>query len=80
MASERKAGETSPRSRAASWWVDGLTATDAERELRRLIDSVTPPVAAGDRLILSAAGERYRSHVAAQGRLRGHILSEPEAT
>jgi hypothetical protein len=31
----------------------GLTMTDAERELRRLIDSVTPTAAAGDRLTLS---------------------------
>src|SRR5271157_4145934 len=46
----------------------GLTTTDAERELRRLIDSVTPIGAAGDRLILSEAGRRYRSHIAAQGR------------
>src|ERR1700730_6221136 len=53
----------------------GLTAAQAERELRRLIDETIPTVARGDRLTLSQVGERYRSHLEAQGRKRSTLAS-----
>ena len=52
----------------------GLTTTHAERALRRLIDRWCRRQPWGSPT-LAAAGERYRSHLAAQGRKRATVAS-----
>jgi integrase len=54
---------------------EGLTAAQAERELRRLMDDTIPTVARGDRLTLGDVGKRYRRHLEAQGRKRSTLAS-----
>jgi integrase len=47
---------------------DGLTRRQAERELRRRIESESPGVSAGDRRTVEEAGERLIEHLGALGR------------
>ena len=51
---------------------DGLTRAQAERELRRLIDSEAP-VPVGQRLVFEELAQRYVPHLAALGRKRSTI-------
>lgn len=47
---------------------EGLTRTQAERELRRRIELETPVVSAGDRRTVAEAGDRLIEHLGALGR------------
>ena len=62
---KRKLGLKRPRGGC-----EGLTAAQAERELRRLMDDTIPTVARGDRLTLGDVGKRYQRHLEAQGQYR----------
>lgn len=54
---------------------EGLTATQAEAELRRLTGEVTPNAAQGDRLDVAEIGRRYRKHLEALGRKRSTLAA-----
>jgi integrase len=54
---------------------EGLTAAQAEAELRRLMGEEVPAVARGDRLSLSQVGERYQTHLKSQGRKRATLAA-----
>jgi integrase len=53
----------------------GLTAAQAEAELRRLTGEVTPNAAQGDRLDVAEIGRRYRKHLEALGRKRSTLAA-----
>src|SRR4051795_77425 len=52
---------------------DGLTRTQAEAELRRLMSEVQVSAPAGQRLTVEDVGERYLRHVEALGRKRSTV-------
>jgi integrase len=54
---------------------EGLTAAQAEAELRRLMGEVTPNAAQGDRLDVAEIGRRYRKHLEALGRKRSTLAA-----
>lgn len=54
---------------------EGLTAAQAEAELRRLTGEVTPNAAQGDRLDVAEIGRRYRKHLEALGRKRSTLAA-----
>ena len=54
---------------------EGLTAAQAEAELRRLMGEVTPNAAQGDRLDVAEVGRRYRKHLEALGRKRSTLAA-----
>jgi hypothetical protein len=54
---------------------EGLTAAQAEAELRRLIREVSPSAANPDRLDVGEVGRRYRAHLAALGRKRSTLTA-----
>jgi integrase len=54
---------------------DGLTAAQAEGELRRQMSETVPTVARCDRLTLSQVGERYHAHLEAQARKRATLAA-----
>jgi len=54
---------------------EGLTATQAETELRRLMGEVRPSSSAGDRLDMAEVGRRYRKHLEALGRKRSTLAA-----
>jgi integrase len=54
---------------------EGLTAAQAEAELRRLIREVAPSTASPDRLDVGEVGRRYRAHLTAIGRKRSTLTA-----
>lgn len=54
---------------------EGLTAAQAEAELRRLIREVAPTAASADRLDAGEIGQRYRAHLTALGRKRSTLTA-----
>lgn len=54
---------------------EGLTAAQAESELRRLMGEVTPSSSPGDRLDMAEVGRRYRKHLEALGRKRSTLAA-----
>jgi integrase len=54
---------------------EGLTAAQAEAELRRLMGEVTPNAAQSDRLDVAEIGRRYRKHLEALGRKRSTLAA-----
>ncbi len=54
---------------------EGLTATQAEAELRRLIREVAPRGASADRLDVGEVGRRYCAHLTAPGRKRSTLTA-----
>ena len=54
---------------------EGLTAAQAEAELRRLTGEITPNSAQGDRLDVAEIGRRYRKHLEALGRKRSTLAA-----
>ena len=54
---------------------EGLTAAQAEAELRRLTGEVAPNAAQGDRLDVAEIGRRYRKHLEALGRKRSTLAA-----
>jgi integrase len=54
---------------------EGLTAAQAEAELRRLTGEITPNAAQGDRLDVAEIGRRYRKHLEALGRKRSTLAA-----
>jgi integrase len=54
---------------------EGLTAAQAEAELRRLIREVAPSTASPDRLDLGEVGRRYCAHLTALGRKRSTLTA-----
>jgi integrase len=54
---------------------EGLTAAQAEAELRRLTGEITPDAAQGDRLDVAEIGRRYRKHLEALGRKRSTLAA-----
>ncbi|HTA96779.1 MAG TPA: tyrosine-type recombinase/integrase [Solirubrobacteraceae bacterium] len=54
---------------------EGLTAAQAEAELRRLIREVAPSAASADRLDVREVGQRYRVHLTALGRKRSTLTA-----
>jgi integrase len=54
---------------------EGLTAAQAETELRRLMGEVRPSSSAGDRLDMAEVGRRYRKHLEALGRKRSTLAA-----
>ena len=54
---------------------EGLTAAQAETELRRLMGDVRPSSSAGDRLDMAEVGRRYRKHLEALGRKRSTLAA-----
>lgn len=54
---------------------EGLTAAQAESELRRLMGEVTPASSPGDRLDMAEVGRRYRKHLEALGRKRSTLAA-----
>jgi integrase len=54
---------------------EGLTAAQAEAELRRLMGEVRPSSSAGDRLDMAEVGRRYRKHLEALGRKRSTLVA-----
>lgn len=58
---------------------DGLTRTQAEAELRRLINEVQVTATVGHSLTVAAAGERYQRHLKRAGRKRTTIAAVESA-
>jgi integrase len=54
---------------------EGLTAAQAEAELRRLIREVAPSAASADRLDVREVGQRYRVHLTELGRKRSTLTA-----
>jgi len=54
---------------------EGLTAAQAESELRRLMGEVTPSSSPGNRLDMAEVGRRYRKHLEALGRKRSTLAA-----
>lgn len=54
---------------------EGLTAAQAEAELRRLIREVAPSIASADRLDVGEVGRRYCAHLTAIGRKRSTLTA-----
>jgi integrase len=54
---------------------EGLTAAQAEAELRRLIREVAPSIASAERLDVGEVGRRYRAHLTALGRKRSTLTA-----
>ncbi len=54
---------------------EGLTAAQAESELRRLMGEVTPSASRGERLDMAEVGRRYRKHLEALGRKRSTLAA-----
>jgi integrase len=54
---------------------EGLTAAQAESELRRLMGEVRPSSSRGERLDMAEVGRRYRKHLEALGRKRSTLAA-----
>jgi integrase len=72
---EQPAGNRRLGAKRARGSREGLTAAQAEAELRRLIREVTPSAASPDRLDVVEVGRRYRAHLAALGRKRSTLTA-----
>ena len=58
---------------------EGLTKSDAEKELRRLIAETPAPKSVTSRLTLEEAAPRYLAHLEAKGRKRSTIVAAESA-
>ncbi len=59
---------------------DGLTRTQAEKELRRLIASTQATPQMGERLTVADVSERYREHIHRKGRKRATLVAVESET